>query len=36
MAGMDWIRDNIKVIGAIVVLAMALPFLLVLLGIITF
>jgi hypothetical protein len=36
MASMDWIRDNIKVIGAIVVLAMALPFLLVLLGIITF
>jgi hypothetical protein len=30
---MDWIRDNMKVIGAVVVFAMALPFLLVLLGV---
>jgi hypothetical protein len=33
---MDWIRDNMKTIGIVVVLAMAMPFLLVLLGIITF
>jgi hypothetical protein len=36
MTSMDWIRDNMKTIGIIVVLAMALPFLLVLLGVITF
>jgi hypothetical protein len=36
MGGMDWIRDNMKTIGIVVVLAMAMPFLLVLLGIITF
>jgi len=33
---MEWIRDNVKAIGAVVVLAMALPFLLVLLGVVTF
>ena len=36
MTGMEWIRDNMKTIGIIVVLAMALPFLLVLLGVVTF
>jgi hypothetical protein len=33
MVDMDWIRDNMKVIGGVVVFAMALPFLLVLVGI---
>jgi hypothetical protein len=33
MTGMEWIRANMKVIGGVVVFAMALPFLLVLLGI---
>jgi hypothetical protein len=33
MGAMDWIRDNMKAIGSVVVLAMALPFLLVLLGV---
>jgi len=33
MVGMDWIRDNIKVIGGVVMFAMALPFLLTLVGI---
>lgn len=36
MVTMDWIRDNIKTIGAVIVVAMLLPFLLVLLGIVTF
>ena len=31
---MEWIRANIKVIGIVVVLAMALPFLLTLFGIV--
>lgn len=35
-AVMDWIRDNMTVIGIIVVLAMLLPFLLVLFGVIVF
>jgi hypothetical protein len=35
-AGMDWIRDNMTVIGIVVVLAMLLPFLLVLFGVIVF
>jgi hypothetical protein len=34
MAGMEWIRANIKSIGAVVVVAMALPFLLTLFGIV--
>ena len=33
---MEWIRENVKVIGGIVVLAMAMPFLLVLLGVVRF
>jgi hypothetical protein len=33
---MDWIRRNMTAIGVIVVLAMLLPFLLVLFGIIVF
>lgn len=36
MVTMDWIRENVKTIGAVLVFAMALPFLLVLLGVITF
>jgi hypothetical protein len=31
---MEWIRANIKVIGIVVVLAMAMPFLLTLFGIV--
>jgi hypothetical protein len=33
---MDWIRRNMTVIGVLVVLAMALPFLLVLFGVVVF
>jgi hypothetical protein len=36
MVTMEWIRDNVKVIGAVVVLAMAMPFLLALLGVAAF
>jgi hypothetical protein len=36
MVAMDWIRDNLKMIGLVVVAAMAMPFLLVLMGIIRF
>lgn len=36
MDTMDWIRDNIKAIGAVVVLAMLVPSLLMLAGIIRF
>lgn len=33
---MEWIRDNIKIIGLLVVLAMLLPFALTLMGIVKF
>ena len=36
IAPMDWIRRNMTTIGVIVVLAMLLPFLLVLFGIVVF
>lgn len=36
MDTMDWIRDNIKAIGAVVVLAMLMPFILVMTGLIRF
>jgi hypothetical protein len=32
--GMDWMRDNLKTIVIIVILAMALPFLLTIFGVI--
>lgn len=36
MDTMDWIRDNIKTIGAVVILAMLMPFILAMAGIIRF
>jgi hypothetical protein len=36
MGSMDWIRRNMTAIGIVVVFAMALPFLLVLFGIVAF
>jgi hypothetical protein len=36
MVGMGWIRDNMRFIGGVTVFAMALPFLLVLVGISSF
>ena len=36
MATMDWIRRNMTAIGLVVVFAMALPFLLVLFGVVAF
>jgi hypothetical protein len=36
MSGLVWIRDNMRTIGAVVVLAMTMPLLLVLLGVVAF